>query len=261
MLNIVVPMAGLGSRFAQAGYTLPKPLIPVHDVPMIEVVANNLRPSCEHRFIFICQAAHMEEFGLRSFLSRVAPGCIVVGISGLTQGAACTVLCAKEHINDHHPLMIANSDQWINYSMDEYLSRFDTQQYAGQIMTMTASHPKWSFIRQDEHGRITEVVEKQVVSNEATCGIYNFAHGRDFVQAAEAMIARNSRVNNEFYVAPTYNLLLEKGCELHHVNIGTDGMGMHGLGVPEDLERFLASSLSLRAVSAGRLFTTGEKAA
>ncbi len=249
MLNIVVPMAGLGSRFQQAGYTTPKPMIPVHGVPMIEVVVNNLRPARAHRFLFICQEKHIEEYQLRPFLAKVAPGCTVIGIPGVTQGAACTVLCAKEHINTNNPLMIANSDQWINYSIDDYLLRFDTYRYSGFIMTMTSNLSKWSFIRRGVDKRVVEVVEKKVVSDEATCGIYNFARGKDFVRSAEAMIAANIRVNNEFYVAPVYTQMIQEGHQIEACSIGTDRDGMYGLGTPEDLEHFLKCGFADRLAS------------
>ena len=246
MLNIVVPMAGLGSRFTEAGYKDPKPLIPVHGIPMIEVVINNLRPLAEHRFIFICQEQHDRQYGIKSFLKALEPDCDVICIDGLTQGAACTVLKAKQFINGDHPLMIANCDQWVNQSIDRYLAAFDTSQYAGFIMTMRASATKWSYVKRDAAGRVCAVVEKQVVSDEATVGIYNFAAGKEFVAAAEAMIAANNRVNNEFYVAPTYTQLATWGKNIGTLSVGTDLDGMYGLGTPPDLQRFLTCGFESR---------------
>ena len=239
MLNIVVPMAGLGSRFTEAGYKDPKPLIPVHGIPMIEVVINNLRPGTPHQFIFICQERHQRQYGIRNFLKSLEPGCDVILLDGMTEGAACTVLTARQFINTDHPLMIANCDQWVNHSINDYLAAFDTTKYAGFIMTMKASATKWSYVKRDPTGRVCAVVEKQVVSDEATVGVYNFAAGREFVSAAEAMIAANIRVNNEFYVAPTYTHLAQGGNEIGTLSVGTEVEGMYGLGTPTDLERFL----------------------
>lgn len=246
MLNIVVPMAGMGSRFTEAGYKDPKPLIPVHGIPMIEVVINNLRPTRDHRFIFICQEQHQRKYRIGSFLKSLEPGCDVICLDGMTEGAACTVLTARQFINSDHPLMIANCDQWVNYPINDYLAAFDNSRSAGFIMTMRASATKWSYVKRDAAGRVCAVVEKQVVSDEATVGIYNFAAGKDFVAAAEAMIAANIRVNNEFYVAPTYTQLAAAGKEIGTISVGTETEGMYGLGTPADLQRFLTCDFQSR---------------
>ncbi|WP_290873654.1 glycosyltransferase family 2 protein [Aquabacterium sp.] len=244
MINIVIPMAGAGSRFAKAGYTDPKPLIMVHSKPMIKLVIENLRPRESHRFIFICQADHVQRYDLRSKLSAWAPGCEVIEINGLTEGAACTVLAAKELINNDDQLMIANSDQYIDHDINHYLSFMHKEALDGLIMTMTANDPKWSFVGLDDSNNVTKVVEKQVISNEATVGIYNFSRGSDFVAAAESMIKSDDRVNNEFYVAPTYNSLISQGAKVRPYNIGSEGSGMYGLGIPDDLNLFLHSAVS-----------------
>ena len=247
MLNIVIPMAGAGSRFAKQGYRDPKPMIPIHGTPMIKVVIDNLRPSMPHRFIFICQKSHLSEYGLQQKLSDWAPGCAIVSIDGLTEGASCTVLCAKALINSPEPLMIANSDQYIDCSIDQYLEKMDSEDLDALIMTMKADDPKWSFVGFDTEGRVEKVVEKRVVSDEATVGIYNFRSGSDFVNLAEEMIADDERVNGEFYVAPVYNRLIVKGKNIGVANIGSVGFGMYGLGTPDDLDAFLKLSLSKKA--------------
>lgn len=244
MLNIVIPMAGRGSRFAQVGFRLPKPLIPVHGVPMTQLVIENLKPSRPHKFTFICQEAHLAEYGLEKHLKVWSPGCHVIAIDRITEGAACTVLLAKNHIDTDDALMIANCDQYIDVSIDDYLADMDRRNLDGLIMTMKANDPKWSFVGFDESGRVSTVVEKKVISDEATVGIYNYRRGRDFVAAAEEMIAKNLRVNNEFYVAPAYNQMIEKGATLGVYSIGTEGAGMYGLGIPEDLTKFESLSLS-----------------
>jgi len=249
MLNIVLPIAGRGSRFAVAGYEQPKPLIPVHGAPMIAAVVRNVRPRCAHRFIFVALAEHLERDGMREALIAAAPGCVIVPVEHVTEGAACTVLLAKQHIDTDDALMLANSDQWVDIEIDDYLASMDRQRADGLIMTMQADDPKWSFVGLDRKRLVTRVVEKEVISNEATVGIYNFRRGCDFVRAAEQMIARNVRVNNEFYVAPVYNQLIEEGARIAIYNVGREGAGMYGLGIPSDLERFLADPVSLRAVA------------
>ena len=245
MLNIVVPMAGRGSRFATAGYENPKPLIQVHDMPMIRLVIQNLRPKEQHKFIFICQTSHIVEYSLNEKLAEWAPGCEVIGVDGITEGAACTVMLAEKLIDNADSLMIANSDQYVNCSIDGYLAKMAG--FDGLIMTMTADDPKWSFVGFDDGGRVARVVEKQVISTEATVGIYNFKSGSEFVAGAKAMIDAQDRVNGEYYVAPVYNYLISEGAAIGIYNIGSEAHGMYGLGIPDDLNLFLNHPISAAA--------------
>jgi dTDP-glucose pyrophosphorylase len=247
MLTIVIPMAGRGSRFAEAGYELPKPLLPIHGIPMIEAVVRNLAPSEPARFVFICQREHLSSFGFEAGLRQAAPGCTIVAIDGVTEGAACTVLLAEAAIDPDDVLVIANSDQWVDRTMDVHLGALRGGALDGLIMTMTADDPKWSFVSLDERNLVTTVVEKVVISDEATVGIYAFARGGEFIRAAKAMIAADERVNGEFYVAPVYNQLIAEGARIGIDNVGSEGDGMYGLGIPADYEGFLKLPLSLRA--------------
>jgi dTDP-glucose pyrophosphorylase len=242
-LTIVVPMAGRGSRFAEAGYRDPKPLIPVNGVPMIKLVIENLRPRRPHRFVFVCQREHVGAYGLEARLGEWAPGCAIVQLDGVTEGAACSVLTAEAFL-DESPLMIANSDQYLDVSMDDYLDA--AAGLDGMIMTMTAHDPKWSFVAVDGRGFATDVAEKVPISSEATVGVYNFARGADFARGAREMIARGLRVNGEFYVAPVYNMLIDKGARIGIHNIGAEADGMYGLGTPADLELFLKLPVARR---------------
>jgi NDP-sugar pyrophosphorylase family protein len=242
-LQIVIPMAGRGSRFASAGFTTPKPLIPVGGRPMIEWVIDNIRPRRLHRFIFLCLAGHLQTYPeVPAELRRLCPGCEIVPVATVTEGAACTVLLARRFIDSADPLMIANSDQLVELDINEYLAAADAPGVGGLIMTFWSDHPKWSYCRLRPDGDVTEVVEKKVVSNEATVGIYNFRAGRDYVRAADAMIAANLRVNNEFYVAPTYNQLIAEGARIITMKTGREFAGMHGVGTPEDLAAFQKSA-------------------
>lgn len=249
MLNIVVPMAGRGSRFAKEGYTDPKPLIPINDKRMIEVVINNLKPNQPHKFIFICQQEHIEKYDLSTKLNEWAPGCEIVGINGVTDGAACTVLCAQHLIDNDQPLMIANSDQWIDIDINDYLNYMNHEKLSGLIMTMSANDPKWSYAELNEDGKVIRVVEKEVVSEEATVGIYNFKHGADFCRNAQKMIDLDERTNGEFYVAPVYTWMYrDDNANIGVYNIGAEANGMYGLGIPSDLKLFLSLDVAKKAL-------------
>lgn len=241
MLNIVIPMAGRGSRFAKEGYIMPKPLIDVHGKPMIERVTENILPVCEHRFIYLCLREHLEKYELERRLQEISPGCIVVSVDQVTEGAACTVLLAERYIDNTDSLMIANSDQYVDIDINEYLKAIGEND--GLIMTMYADDPKWSFIQFNEDKLVTVVREKEVISNEATVGIYNFKKGSDFVKYAHQMIERNIRSNGEFYVAPVYNEMIADGKKVNFYNIGSEDNGMYRLGIPSDLEKFLKQSI------------------
>lgn len=239
MLNIVIPMAGRGNRFAQAGYERPKPLIDVFGHPMIEYVTRNITPKCDHKFIYICQEEHLVKYGLADELNRMSPGCKIITIDHITEGAACTVLLAEKYIDNNEGLMIANSDQYVDTDINMYLSMMGDMD--GLIMTMPADDPKWSYIKYDENNLVTMVREKEVISDEATVGIYNYKHGKDFVTFAHQMIKKNIRVNNEFYVAPVYNEMIDAGKKITYCDVGTK---MYGLGIPEDLNYFMDQEVS-----------------
>jgi dTDP-glucose pyrophosphorylase len=243
-------MAGEGWRFKSAGFLNPKPLIEIHGTPMIKLVINNTRPQISHRFIFLVRTEHLRTFDLEAKLKSWAGAeAGIIPVDRLTEGAACTVLLAKELINNSNPLMIANSDQWVDTSIDSYLKAISGTELDGLIMTMKANAPKWSYVGFDEHGLVSRVVEKIVISDEATVGIYNFKCGSDFVDAAERMIDLDLRSHGEFYVAPVYNLLINEGRKIGAFNVGTDTEGMYGLGTPADLNRFLSLPVSYTAVS------------
>lgn len=243
-LHIVVPMAGRGQRFVNAGFSSPKPLIPLGGKPMVQWVVENIRPSRPHVFVFLCLKEHLVKYPeVPRTLKAICPGCHIIEVANVTEGAACTVLLARDLIDHEAPLMIANSDQLVDWSCDKYLEALDQENCDGGMMTFWADDPKWSFCRLRNDGSISEVVEKEVVSNEATVGIYNFKRGADFVRAADKMIGKNLRVKGEFYVGPTYNELIEEGQRFLTVRVGRERDGMYGLGVPEDLAFFKTTPL------------------
>lgn len=246
MLNILIPMAGRGSRFEQAGYTFPKPLIDVNGEPMISRVIENLKPENRRdvRFIFIVQREHYEKYDLQNVLKN-AVGDLqleIVQIDGITEGAACTALLASDYIDNDYELMIANSDQLVkDYQIQNWYNFRPTVEEDGAIMVFKSSHPKWSYAKVDNKtGRVIEVAEKKVISELATVGIYWFKKGSDFVNSAKDMIRKDIRTNNEFYICPVYNELILNNKIIHTLSIHPDEM--MGLGTPEDLNNYLTKN-------------------
>jgi HAD superfamily hydrolase (TIGR01509 family) len=232
-LNVLIPMAGAGSRFEQAGYTFPKPLIDVNGEPMIKVVSENL--NIKANFIYIVQKKHREKYNLDTLLNLISPNCKIVEVDGITEGAVCTTLLAKEFINNDMPLVMANSDQFIEWDSNEFMYKMNETNSDGGIVTFTSTHPKWSFAKVDENGIVTEVAEKNPISNIATAGVYFWKRGSDYVKYAEKMIEKNIRVNNEFYVCPVFNEAIQDNKKIRVFNITK----MWGLGTPEDLNNYL----------------------
>lgn len=232
-LNVLIPMAGAGSRFEKAGYTFPKPLIDVEGEPMIKLVSENI--NMDANFIYIVQKSHREKYNLDTLLNLVSPKCKIVEVDGITEGAAVTTLLAKELIDNDSPLVMANSDQFIDWDSNEFMYKMSETNADGGIVTFKATHPKWSFAKLDENGYVTEVAEKNPISDIATVGIYYWSKGSDYVKYAEQMIERNVRVNNEFYVCPVFNEAIGDGKKIRTYEIQT----MWGLGTPEDLNVYL----------------------
>lgn len=234
-LNVLIPMAGAGSRFEKAGYTFPKPLIEVMGRPMIQVVVDNL--NIDAQFIFIVQKSHLEKYNLVQTLNLIAPGCKIVIVEGITEGAACTTLLAKEYINNDRQLLIANSDQFVEWYSDEFMYNMTVSNIDAGILTFNSTHPKWSFAKVDSNGFVVEVAEKNPISDIATVGIYYWKKGSDYVKYAEQMINENVRVNNEFYVCPVFNQAIKGGKKVKTYNIKK----MWGIGTPEDLNVFISN--------------------
>jgi len=232
-MNVLIPMAGAGKRFFDAGYIFPKPLIEVNKKPMIQLVIESLNLNAN--YIFIIQKEHQIKYNIKSVLKILKPNCKIIELDHVTEGAACTTLLAKKYINNSHPLIIANSDQYISWNSSKALYDFNSKNLDGAILTFEAIHPKWSYAKCDVDGYVTEVAEKKVISKNATVGVYYWKHGSDYVKSAEKMIKKNIRVNNEFYVCPVYNEFLStnKKVMIHNVD------QMYGLGTPEDLENYI----------------------
>ena len=239
MINIVIPMAGAGSRFVKAGYKTPKPFIDVLGKPMICHVLDNLNmPNA--KFILLVRQEHYESEPETIQWIKLHYNVEYVLVDKLTEGAACTVLYAHRLINNDTPLLIANSDQIVDMNVADYIADSDNRHLDGSILCFTdeTMNPSYSFAKVDEHGIVEEVREKQPISTHATVGIYYYAKGCSFVNGAVDMVVHNDRVNNEFYVAPVYNYAIAQGEKFGIYDI--EFSQMHGTGTPADLDKFIA---------------------
>jgi len=232
-MNILIPMAGAGKRFAQAGYTFAKPLIEIHGKPMIQLVVENL--NIEGNYTFIVRKEHYEKYNLKYLLNLIANGCNIIQVDSTTEGAACTTLLAKDIINNNENLLIANADQYVEWDSNQFMYSMIADNIDGGILTFKSAHPKWSFAKTDDNGYVIEVAEKKPISDNATVGIYFWSKGSDYVKYAEQMIKKDKRVNGEFYVCPVFNEAIadNKKIKTYHID------EMWGLGTPEDVSTFL----------------------
>ena len=229
---IVVPMAGSGSRFSVAGYLKPKPLIEFLGASMIEHVVNSV--PIEADWIFIVQQTHIDLYDIDRHLQKIKPGCKVIPINGVTDGAARTVLSAQDAIDNDRPLCILNSDNILDWDAAGFWKNFEASTDDGAILVFHDTDPKWSFVKIVD-GFAVEVAEKKPISDLATAGLYVWRKGSSFVKAALQMIDKNIRVNNEFYVCPVYNENILDGQKISCERINR----MHGVGTPDDLIAYI----------------------
>lgn len=238
-VNVLIPCAGRGSRFQEAGYTFPKPLIEVNGVPMIELVVNNLNLDGHH--IFLVQEEHYLKYHLADFFPNIVSKqdrVTTIIVDTVMEGAARHALFAKDLINNDTPLIIANSDQYVEWDSADFLDYMEKQNADGGIVTFFATHPKWSFAKIDPITfYVSEVAEKIPISTHATVGIYYWRKGSDFVKYAEQMMKKDIRTNGEFYICPVFNEAIQDGKLIVQYNV----KHMWGLGTPEDLTTFLTS--------------------
>jgi NDP-sugar pyrophosphorylase family protein len=237
-MNIVIPMAGLGSRFSVAGYVKPKPFIDVQGVPMIIRVLENIKTrNC--KFILVANNLHLQNES--EIIKRIKGeySADVIGINGLTEGTACTILHARALINNESPLLIANSDQLVDIDINNFIDDCTQNNCDGSILVFNeeSRNPKWSYAKLDKNQKVVLVREKEAISTLATVGIYYYSQGNYFVNGAIDMIANKDKTNSEYYTCPTYNYMIREGLKVKVYRIPK--LSMHALGTPEDLNIYL----------------------
>ena len=244
-MKIIIPMAGRGSRFKNNGYLLPKPFIDVDGQPMISMVIDNLKPqSINYEFIFIALKEHVDNYFLEDILKDKLENFKLVIIDDVTDGAAQTVLKASHLFDTDENALIANCDQFIDIDIEKYLLNINVSSY-GDIQCMYANSPKWSYIEYSDN-YVKKVVEKEVISDVATTGLYWFKSGKLCIKYLKKLVANNIKSKGEFYVAPAYNLLIEDGLQVTFSTIGKDSDVMYGTGTPDDLNYFLKNIKKLK---------------
>jgi len=231
--NVLVPMAGLGSRFLTKDFTVPKPLIDVNGTVMIIRAIQSL--AINHaKYLFVISKNEYSH-SVKQEISKYV-NCEFIEINYITEGPASSALLFKEKINNDDELIIANCDQIMEWNTANFL--LNVRQYDGAVVTYHETTDKNSYARIDEHGRVIEIQEKNVISNISLNGIHYWKQGRYFVSSAEEMIAEDARApNGEFYVGPSYNYMIKAGLTVGIYHI--PNQMHHPVGVPDDLEKFI----------------------
>lgn len=234
-MNIVIPMAGLGSRFPSHTYPLPKPLISVNGEPMITKAIKSLGFHGPVSWFFVIAKNQFTELVKQTILD-VVPCAEFIEIDYLTEGPACSALLFKDKINTDEELIIANCDQIMRWN--SYLFLLNARQFHGAVVTYHNDTDKNSYARLDSQGYVIEIREKEVISNVSLNGIHYWNKGKYFVDSAEEMIAAGDRApNGEFYIGPTYNYIINKlyGVGIYHI----PNCQHFAVGVPSDLEKYI----------------------
>lgn len=239
-LNLVLPAAGAGKRFREVGFNIAKPLIPVHGIPMIIWVLANFPIERFSKIWIIAQKKDMIVTSLSPVLNSIAEKIEFIEIDKVTDGPACTLGLALEQMNPDDAIISANTDQYVFNGLDSYVDSVMDQSFAGSVLTMSASGNAWSYVGRNATGGVERIVEKVEISDEATVGIYGWSKVSHAIESIEAMKIAGDRVNNEFYVGPSYNYLISNNLKINTKHVGKHGKSVHGLGVPIDLQNFLA---------------------
>ena len=246
-LQLVIPASGLGSRFSSQGYKLPKPLLPLGNKTMLERVLNNLSHPNLSKVVVIMNES--QSSGLIEIFSKRIPKVTLININYLTQGPASTSILAKPYLDPELPLVIANSDQYLATDFSKEYNYLTNNENDGVVWAMEDSDPKWSYVQVNNLMHATKLKEKEVISPYATCGVYGFTKASSFFTSYQEMLQANDRVNNEFYVAPTYNYLIQEGKKILVRNLGVTKDIMFGLGTPSDYEHFIKTKTYEKLIS------------
>ena len=226
--NILVPMAGLGSRFIKEGFKVPKQLINIKDKHLIDISLDCLDyEGCNLIFVVRDETVynfHMDELLRKKFGDDIK----VVILDKLTDGSVCSCLFAEEYIDNDAPLIIHTLDIEFEPKFDPHL--MNKLNGDGLLLTFKSNSSNYSYAKVDKNGFVTQTAEKKAISSDACVGIYGFKKGSDFCKYARDMIKRDLRTNNEFYISPLYNLLIEDGKKIRTEDVDK----MHVFGTPDE---------------------------
>ena len=236
-MNVIIPMAGLGLRLTKHGYKEPKPLVQILGRPIVEWAIETI--GNEGNFIFCCNKKHIKEYELEKILKKKVPSCKIISIDHQTEGTAETILEAKNLIDNDEELFISDSDHYIQWNKTQFNEKIRTQLIDACVFVFPENQNSkdYSYVKVNDEGFVKESAEKIPISKTACAGMHYFRRGSDFVKYAEIMIKNNHRFNNEFYMTPVYNELVQAGKKIITFPI----LKKWALGSKEEINQFLSS--------------------
>lgn len=205
MINILIPLAGKNQFFSENEYPFPKPLIEFNGKTMIEHIIDNFNSiKKDKQFIFIVNSEDCKKYHLDNVLNILTSyTCKIIKLDNETKGAACSAMMAVEYIDNDTPLIISNADQLFDIHLDDVVNNFQFSD-AG-VITFESIHPRWSYVRLDAKGRVTETAEKRPISKSAIAGFYYFRKGSDFISSSSKMVKKDASINGLYYISPVLN--------------------------------------------------------
>lgn len=245
--QLVIPMAGSGSRFTEAGYRTPKPLLHIHGVPMYQVVLANVLHESVSNVVIVARAEWQLGPHIDVLSKTTGLRMRLIEVEQTTAGPADTVALALPFLISDETVIVANSDQYIDASVNDFYTLCHSDGVQGVVLAMEDTDPKWSYVAVDERNQAIAIKEKEVISSLATVGIYGFESPELMSSAFASMREAGDQTNGEWYVAPSYNYMISDGYVIKVVNLGPIGSVMYGLGIPSDYEDFLRKPVSQRA--------------
>lgn len=246
-MKVVVPMAGRGSRFSSRGVDVPKPLIPVGGQSMVFWALRSLADLPYSKIIFVVLAEHEASHGItESLRDAFGDRTEVVLLDDVTEGQLCTVLAARDWIDDEEDVLVGSCDTLVTSDLADVIANRPADCH-GIISVADMPGEQWSFARVDETGAVVEVAEKVRISDHASTGLYYFSSGRELVATADEMIRNGERTRGEYYVIPVYQKYIDRGWRVD-ISVAKE---MWDMGTPETLEVFQRNYLQQRGVTQG----------
>ncbi|MEO5340523.1 MAG: glycosyltransferase family 2 protein [Magnetococcus sp. MYC-9] len=235
-MRFVIPMAGLGQRFTEAGYPSPKYLLEAHGRTLLEWAVGSLPLELADLILFVGLASHAAHAPLEGVLERVSAGRAHrwIVLDAPTGGQAETVLAAAEWIDNEADLLIFNIDTAFRSETLSARLRDPSAKRDGILGSFAGQGDHWSFARLDAAGIVTETAEKVRISEHALTGLYHFSRGADFVRVARRALAQGERSGGEYYIAPLYNHLIQEGRRFMLDPV----QQLIPMGTPQELEHF-----------------------
>ena len=236
-----MPMAGEGSRFANAGWTTPKPLIELNGEPLFKhAISSVADDDIEMKYSFIVRQEHIDKYNIDEGIKDFLPEANVFSVMKTTRGAVETCLIAESAIEDNDAVIVMDCDlefrsiQFVE-TIKSILAKSIDEVNGGALVSFDSNEPKYSYAEIDSNGYVIRTAEKEVISNHALCGAYFFSSGKRFKEIAHQLLDEPEFKKPEYYVSLLYNYMLVNGERVYLSPMEE----YYSYGTPEELNQYL----------------------